>query len=835
MSKFSLNPINVPAEEFLHAFFDVNEKVCLRVFSDKSDSAFSGQKMDVDLDGFTYIIESLRQHNQAGRGIYFVINYGGHEDADIKRINAQFMECDNIPLEEQLAKIEAFPLEPSLIVKTRKSLHCYWLVKNASIEQFRHIQRGLVARFSADPACVNESRVFRLPGFYHCKEEPILVECVKFNPELRYTQEELAAHLPEVPDESATMTAASPIRDVGSQKGLALLGRKCLFMQYCKSKATTLPEPLWYAMITNLAVFEGGAKAIHDMSKSYPKYSFAQTEAKIAHFIKSGTKPMTCEKIAQLGFVCPKLKSCHANAPSGLAFRELDVKDLLKYIGKCKAAVTLVENVTIARKFVNDYLFNVEPHVAEAFINSEIKAKFNFKASDLKGLVSQQKELFQAYSVTQKTRTAEQKDNYQSWYEYTKSGALHFMPGVLSDHLAERFHAFYTAEQYYYYENGVYTIRADKDAKATVQTYLNPRDATTNQIHDAEYQWQLKIRKPILEINPNPYIINCTNGLYNVLDDSFRPHDPKYYSTVQIKAKYAPEAECNRMMEFLHSVLDEPEIALLQEIFGYFLVPITRAQKSFILCGLPNVGKSKILQVLQEFLLGAENVSNIPLQNLSERFQPAELFGKMANIYADLPDKKIDDAGMFKAVTGEDYITGERKHKDPFSFKPYARFLYSCNDIPRNYGDRSEAFYRRLIIIRFSIPVPLEIKDLQLPDKLKLEADGILAWSIIGLKRLIANNYQFAETDATMAEVKQYKTENSSVLAFVDECCNISADATSFRKEMFDTYIAYCSDSNRGAVAQPRFNNEITALPGVVRADEPVTRRRIFRGIALKD
>jgi putative DNA primase/helicase len=38
---------------------------------------------------------------------------------------------------------------------------------------------------------------------------------------------------------------------------------------------------------------------------------------------------------------------------------------------------------------------------------------------------------------------------------------------------------------------------------------------------------------------------------------------------------------------------------------------------------------------------------------LSDRFQPAELFGKLANIYADLPSKSIDDAGMFKAVTGE--------------------------------------------------------------------------------------------------------------------------------------------------------------------------------------
>jgi len=72
-----------------------------------------------------------------------------------------------------------------------------------------------------------------------------------------------------------------------------------------------------------------------------------------------------------------------------------------------------------------------------------------------------------------------------------------------------------------------------------------------------------------------------------VLEDQLKPHDPAYYSTVQVKANYDPEAKCPRWMEFLHSVLDEPEVNLLQEIFGYFLVPMTRAQKSFILCGLP--------------------------------------------------------------------------------------------------------------------------------------------------------------------------------------------------------------------------------------------------------
>jgi putative DNA primase/helicase len=420
------------------------------------------------------------------------------------------------------------------------------------------------------------------------------------------------------------------------------------------------------------------------------------------------------------------------------------------------------------------------------------------------------------------------------WYERTKSGGLRFMPGILAKHLSKHVHAFYCTEQYYFYEGGVYTARADKDAKAFVLNKLREREALMNHVNDAEGQWQLKIRKPVREINPNPFIINCCNGLYNVLTDKLEPHDPGYYSTVQLKANYAPEAQCPRFMEFLRSVLEEPEIDLLQEIFGYFLVPVTRAQKSFLLCGLPNVGKSKVLATLQDILLGAENVSNIPMQNLSDRFQPAELFGKMANIYADLSDKHLEDAGMFKAVTGEDYITGERKHKDPFSFKPYARFLYSCNEIPRNYGDRSDAFYRRLIIIRFSKEVPEEIRDPLLFEKLELEGDGVLAWAILGLKRLIANNWAFNETDRTKTELRQYKIENSSVLSFVVDCCTLEAGAVCYRKELYAEYKAYCEDGGiKGQVGDRRFKADISGVPGVTAADEPITRRRIYRGIRM--
>ena len=115
MADYTLNGLNISPAEFLGAFFNPDETICIRVFSDKSGSAFSGQKLECKQGRFDSFVETLHKHNAQDRGIYFVINFGGHEDSEIKRVNAQFMECDDLPLDDQLAKIQAFPLEPSTI------------------------------------------------------------------------------------------------------------------------------------------------------------------------------------------------------------------------------------------------------------------------------------------------------------------------------------------------------------------------------------------------------------------------------------------------------------------------------------------------------------------------------------------------------------------------------------------------------------------------------------------------------------------------------------------------------------------------------------------------
>lgn len=826
-----MKALNIPIEEVIRPFFGLGETVCLRIFDDRKAGTFKGMKLETPASQIDKVVGTLKKHNAMHRGIYFVVNFGGHEDKDITRINAQFMECDDITLEEQMDRIKQFPLEPSLIVKTKKSLHTYWLMKDAKVSSYRRVQKRLIAHFGGDKSCINESRVLRLPGFYHCKGEPVMVECIKFNPELRYTQEELEEVLPEVEDEQAV--EQHPVLR-GARNGLAQVLRRCEFMKHCRENAATLPEHDWYAMISNLAVFDGGDKLIHELSSKYPKYTHKETETKIQHFFRSGTKPMTCKTIAEKGYKCSRLRGegCGAKAPAGLCYKPLSIEDLREFLSEIKPKKKAVDDIKIAQEFVESYLYNIDSAIAETFIKYEMKEYFGLRASDVKPLVTLYKTLNKKYTSSRETRRETTEVALPEWCEVNENGGLRFLPGILADHMASTVDAFYGAGSYYYYEGGVYRPNVDLWASAKARGYMIPRYANMNAINDTVGQWKMLIRKPVREINCNPFIINVQNGLYNVLDCSFKPHTPEYYSTVQIMASYQDKASCKHFLEFLESILPEEEIHLMQEIFGYLLIPVNKAQKSFVFVGAPNAGKSTILSVAQDVLLGAENVSNIPWQSLGDRFNKAELFGKLANIFADLPSKSIDDNGMFKALTGEDYITGERKNKDPFSFRPYARLLFSCNEIPRNYGDRSDGFYRRLIIIRFDNSVPKEKRDPNLREKLAAERDGILMWSLLGLGRLIAASYEFTETARTKAELQKYRVESNSALSFMEEFCELNSEGVSVRDELFTRYKEYCFNTGLKPMSQATYNKEVESnYQSIKRGRDKLSKRRIWNGI----
>ena len=198
--------------------------------------------------------------------------------------------------------------------------------------------------------------------------------------------------------------------------------------------------------------------------------------------------------------------------------------------------------------------------------------------------------------------------------------------------------------------------------------------------------------------------INRLNGLINIDTLEFKEHTPRYLSLIQLPVFYYQDAQCPRIQQFFHEVLNPEDVPLVEEMFGYCLLRDYRLHKAFLLQGSGNNGKTTLLNLLQRFL-GARNCSNVSLGELAnDRFAPAQLFGKMANIFADLPWQALRETGIFKALVGQDRITAQKKFERAFEFTNYAKLLFSCNYVPITY-DLSPAFFSRWIIIGYLIPL----------------------------------------------------------------------------------------------------------------------------------
>ncbi|MDH5078480.1 DNA primase family protein [Clostridium perfringens] len=888
-------------------------RINIRIFSDKKGTGFKGKNLSFNIKDFQSKSKVLMAHNEANRGIFFVVNSGGNSDRKINKINAQFFECDTLSLEEQLENISKFPLEPSIIVQTKKSLHVYFLIKNGKVEKFRDIQKKLAKHFNGDGSCINESRVMRVPGFYHCKEEPVRVKCIKFNPNLFYTQEDLERELSYSESEfivnddnyirlesyisnyhsdlqESTLLNKENIsedyrksisekksegrnnkskeqvlyeseenlhsmsednisknnqlnientadEEVKSENGLEVVCFKCDFIKHCKKNSKILSEPLWHGMITNLALFKGGTYRIHELSKGYKTYSEKETEEKISNFLKSGAGPMTCETLRDRGYTCLRYgKTCYGKSPASLAFKPLTVKDIRECIKTLKVSeVSNATNVDTALRFIENYMYNIGVALGKSLIEEDLANHLKIKNS--KDLISFYREVVRNFKkergnkAKSKNKSKPKNSGNLPWYEEQEKG-LKFLPFVLAKHLSETRDVYYGGESFLIYENGVYNISGEKEAGRIIMDYMLPNYCVMASIRDCREQWDILVSKDFDDFNRNPYLVNVRNGLLDIRDMSFKEHTPSYLSTVQLNVEYNPQVDCPQFKKFLNEVLDCKLIPLVQEIVGYLLTTNTASQKAFVFWGPARTGKSTLLWVVEYLLLGKKNVSNIPWQEIGDKFKTAELLGKLANVFSDLPSKSIDDTGIFKVVTGEDYLMAEKKNKNPFKFKPFARLVFSCNELPRNYVDRTEGFYRRLIIVPFNRQIEKSKIDKALKYKFQREKEGILNWALEGLKRLYENNFEFSENELTDGVKKEYKRENNNVISFVEEYCELDGLFSCSRIEIYEAYKEFCVEAGLKALSQIKFNKELEGNFNITRSRSG--KLRLWNGVRIK-
>lgn len=352
-----------------------------------------------------------------------------------------------------------------------------------------------------------------------------------------------------------------------------------------------------------------------------------------------------------------------------------------------------------------------------------------------------------------------------------------------------------------------YFDKIDNHTMSTI-IYSNIPRNKLNILKDSDIRSILKLIQihPSIQIddlneNKQKKLINCENCVLKVNkgeDIEIREHSKEYLFLNVIKANYREcyDFENSKFKRFIESLTnnDEELIKLIRQVMGYCFSNLNNGKKAFFFYGRSNTGKSVLLNLLIN-ICGENNVSNIELQNLNKRENIATLYGKKLNVCNELPDYKMTDTGIFKAlVSDNDKVTGKALYNNPFSFYNKAKLVFACNNMPSLSSNKSldyEAFFNRLIIIPCLNSIPSHKQDKNLFKKLLKERDLIFTWAMGGLQEYIDNENQFIEPKLTKKFMREYVASVSMVDSFIKEHCKYKDSEYSFKYEVEELFIDY--------------------------------------------
>lgn len=410
-----------------------------------------------------------------------------------------------------------------------------------------------------------------------------------------------------------------------------------------------------------------------------------------------------------------------------------------------------------------------------------------------------------------------------------------------ADLLMETFHILTLDEDILIYKEGVYRSGVEGILGKVLEDKfhnLGLDKISTNHFHN-EVLGHVKRRTSTgrEEFDKDQFILNLLNGLLDLRTFEVKPHTPDYPSLIQLTVKYDKNADCPKTKLFLSQVAYADDLPPLQEFSGTILwrQPI---QKATLLVGDGGNGKSTFINILKA-LLGYENISATSLQELEiNRFAKADLFGKLANLYADLPDSALKSVGTFKMISGGDPVTAERKFQQRFTFTPFAKHLFSCNRIPEVYEDTT-AFFRRWLLIVFPNSFLGQRDNRNLLQELTSpeELSGVLNWMIEGLKRLQAQNWEFSYSKTVEEVSQEWIRKSSPIKAFVMDCCIVTPDANVPKQELFRAFVEYCNKNKLPVLTSDTFFKRLPEHGNITSAKLDIAGKRThaYTGIGLRD
>jgi P4 family phage/plasmid primase-like protien len=336
---------------------------------------------------------------------------------------------------------------------------------------------------------------------------------------------------------------------------------------------------------------------------------------------------------------------------------------------------------------------------------------------------------------------------------------------------------------------------------------------------------------PRREWGPVEPVINVANGMLDWSTHKLVPHDWTAYSSTQLPVKWNPDAECKEFDAWLAEVVPPDCVELAWEIIGYLAYSGNPLHTAIMLMGTGRNGKGTFLRVVKS-LLGERNIATATLAGLTgNRFTPATLHGKLANIAGDIDATYLESTAMFKAITGDDMIYAEHKHGQPFTFTPWAVPVFSANKVPAS-ADTTAGYLSRWLILPF--PNSFEgSEDRTVDARLSAELPGILASAVRRLPGLLARG-QWVESLTALDAKAEFNRRVDQVRYWLSECTErYPSEAWAKRSDLYEAYKRWTVRDGGKPVRASEFYDRLNGAGYAgVKLDDGA---RVYRGLKITD
>lgn len=329
----------------------------------------------------------------------------------------------------------------------------------------------------------------------------------------------------------------------------------------------------------------------------------------------------------------------------------------------------------------------------------------------------------------------------------------------------------------------------------------------------------------LTDFDKDPYLLNCTNGVYDLRTGKTVENKPELYLTTKTNTypAHALTKTCKRWYKFIDEIMshDKEKVAFLQRAMGYSILGVNKEECMFVAYGpLSRNGKGTLMHAISKALnsgyMGSVDTDLICVDKRGKikdfnAPQPAlrKIVGtRIVTMSENDRDVLLASAAM-KSITGRDELTTRGLHENPISFIPQFTMWLSTNYLPAVSDDtvfRSNRVWVLEFNETFANSRDNDLKEYfaspeNLPTVMKWLMDGCLDYMKNGLN----------PPECVIEATKRYQEMYDKTGMFLKECCEVNPDKKVLRSTLNTAYRNWCCkpDNRFKPLGSQKFYSEI--------------------------